>query len=71
MAAHHTMTKTEFKRALKALGLSVVGSRHALGVSKRATQRYASGEQDIPPPVAKLLRLALRYKISADDLRKL
>ena len=64
------MTADEFNRALKALGLSVYASPEVLGVSLRQAQRYSAGET-IPMPVAKLLRAALREKLTADDLRKL
>jgi DNA-binding transcriptional regulator YiaG len=66
-----TMNPAEFKRACARLRLSVSASRHALGLSLRQVQRYSSGEQEIPAPVAKLLRLALKLKLSADDLRAL
>ena len=40
------MTKTQYRRALKQLGLTIAGGRTAkvLGISPRQSQRYAAGE---------------------------
>lgn len=50
------MTPAEYRAALSTLGLSVYASAPALCISLRTAQRYASGEADIPPDTAKLLR---------------
>jgi hypothetical protein len=53
---------------LGALGCGVsLAGRRFLGVSLRQSHRYASGESAIPQPVVKLLRLALRYRLTADQ----
>jgi transcriptional regulator with XRE-family HTH domain len=51
------MTPKQFRAALKRLGLTPSSKRaaQALGVSVRQVQRFASGENHIPPTVVKLL----------------
>jgi hypothetical protein len=39
-----------------------------LGVSLRQAQRFAAGETPVPRPVAKLLRLMVRLKVSPDEV---
>jgi hypothetical protein len=73
-ARHHkkpyeAMTTAEYRSALDRLGLSIVGSAEHLGLSRRQSQRYANGTSPIADPVAKLLRLAIRIGLSADDLK--
>lgn len=62
------MTAEQYKRAIKALGLSQERAGTWLGVSMRASQGWALGEHPIPEPVAKLLRLMLRLKIKPEDV---
>jgi hypothetical protein len=50
------MTASDFRAALKELGLSVYASPHALGVSLRQAQRYAAGEP-VAWPVANAVRM--------------
>ena len=59
----------EYRAALDKLGLSIVGSAECLGLSRRQSQRYASGATPIADPVAKLLRLAIRIGLTANDLK--
>ena len=73
-ARHHKkrcaeMTATEYRAALDQLGLSIVGSAEHLGVSHRQSQRYANGTSPVTDPVAKLLRLAIRTGLTANDLK--
>ena len=63
------MTTEEYRAALDKLGLSIVGSAEHLGLSRRQSQRYANGTSPVADPVAKLLRLAIRTGLSADDSR--
>jgi hypothetical protein len=63
------MTAAEYRTALAKLGLSIVGSAEHLGVSHRQSQRYASGTSPVADPVAKLLRLAIRIGLNAEDLK--
>ena len=41
----------------------------SVGMSKRMGQSYATGEYPVPEPVAKLLRLCVRLKLNADDVK--
>ena len=73
-ARHHKkpyqgMSTEEYRAALDKLGLSIVGSAECLGLSRRQSQRYASGATPIADPVAKLLRLAIRIGLTANDLK--
>ena len=73
-ARHHKkpyaeMTAAEYRAALNKLGLSIVSSAEHLGVSYRQSQRYANGTSPVADPVAKLLRLAIRIGLSANDLK--
>lgn len=63
------MTPTQYKAAIKAMGLSQEGSGAWLGLSKRMGQGYATGEYTIPEPVAKLLRLCVRLKLKVDEVK--
>jgi len=64
------MTGDEYRAAVNKLGLSIVGSAEHLGVSHRQSQRYANGTSPVADPVAKLLRLAIRVGLTADDLKE-
>jgi hypothetical protein len=66
---YEEMTTTEYRAALNKLGLSIVGSAEYVGISHRQSQRYANGVTPVAGPVAKLLRLAIRIELSADDLK--
>jgi hypothetical protein len=73
-ARHHKkpyqgMTTDEYRAALDKLGLSIVSSAEHLGVSHRQSQRYANGTSPVADPVAKLLRLAIRIGLTANDLK--
>ena len=73
-ARHHKkpyaeMTTEEYRAALNKLGLSIVSSAEHLGLSYRQSQRYANGTSPVADPVAKLLRLAIRIGLSANDLK--
>jgi len=73
-ARHHKkpyaeMTAAEYRTALNKLGLSIVSSAEHLGLSHRQSQRYANGTSPVADPVAKLLRLAIRIGLNANDLK--
>ena len=63
------MTATQYKAAIKHLGLSQVAAGRWLGISKRQSQSYAIGEYPVPEPVAKLLRLMIAEHIDPADVR--
>ena len=54
------MTATQYKAAIKALGLSQQKAGDWLGVSLRTSQAYALGESPVPVATAKLLRLCIK-----------
>lgn len=56
------MTPTQYKAALKALGLSQHLAGDWLGIGRRTSQGYALGEYPVPEPVAKLLRLVVEIR---------
>ena len=62
------MTPTQYKSAIKKLGLTIVGARHLFGLSPRQAQRLASGEAPVPVLVEKVLRLIADGKIQKEDL---
>jgi len=61
------MTADEYRSRIASLGLSQEGAGVWLGLSKRQGQRYATGESEIPEPVAKLLRLMARLNLKPQD----
>jgi hypothetical protein len=63
-----TMTRTEYRAALKQLGLSRLGAGPVLGLSKRQAQRIAAGHSPVPKPIAKLIRLMIKLDIRPEDL---
>lgn len=62
------MTKTQYRAALKKLGLTVVGAAPYFGCGRRAVQNYAGG-RPIPPLLQKVIGLLLRGKITLEDLK--
>jgi hypothetical protein len=62
------MTPTQYKAAIKALGLSQERAGVWLGMSKRMGQSYATGEYPVPPPAAKLLRLCVKLKLKPEEV---
>ena len=63
------MTPSQYRAAIKALGLSQERAGDWLGIGRRTSQSYALGETRIPEPVAKLLRLTVELKLDPDDIR--
>ena len=57
------MTATEYKTAREQIGLSNYALAPKLGLHRRTAQRYESEEMPIPEPVARLLRMFVRYGI--------
>jgi hypothetical protein len=62
------MTPTQYKAAIKTLGLSQERAGDWLGIGRRTSQGYALGEYPVPEPVAKLLRLMVKLGLSPDDV---
>jgi DNA-binding transcriptional regulator YiaG len=63
------MSKTQFRRALKTLGISQRGFARLIGSAERTVRRWALGEAELPESDAILLRLMLGGKITAEDVR--
>jgi hypothetical protein len=63
------MTPSQYRAAIKALGLSQERAGDWLGIGRRTSQSYALGETRIPEPVAKLLRLTVKLNLDPDDIR--
>jgi hypothetical protein len=61
------MPPTQYKAAIKTLGLSQERAGVWLGVSPRTSQNYAA--KGPPEPVAKLLRLCIKLKLSPEDVK--
>jgi hypothetical protein len=66
---YEEMSTDEYRAALNKLGLSIVASAEHLGLSYRQSQRYAGGRSPVADPAAKLLGLAIRIGLSANDLK--
>ena len=65
------MTKTQYRRAIAALGLSQIKASEFLGVNRKTSPRWARGESPIPSAVATLLRVMIRHKLTPEDVSKL
>jgi len=61
------MTPTQYKAAIKSLGLNQEEAGEWLGVSARTGQNYAA--KGPPEPVAKLLRLCIKLKLKPEDVK--
>ena len=57
------VTPSQYKAAIRALGLSQHLAGDWLGIGRRTSQGYALGEYPVPEPVAKLLRLCVKLKM--------
>ena len=62
------MKPGEYRRHIEKLDLSQVRAGAAFGLSPRQSQRLAGGESSVPRPVAKLLNLVLKRKITMEDV---
>jgi hypothetical protein len=63
------MTPTQYKAAIRTLGLSQHLAGDWLGIGRRTSQGYALGEYPVPEPVAKLLRLCVKMKLKPEDVK--
>lgn len=63
------MTPNQFKHALDRLGLSQLGAAKLFDANDRTVRRWAIGERSVPTGIAILLRLMLKGKVSADDIK--
>jgi DNA-binding transcriptional regulator YiaG len=65
------MKKTEYRKAIDAVGLSQVKASEFFEVSRKTSPRWARGEAPIPGAVAKLLRVMIHKKLSPEEVDKL
>lgn len=56
------MSKTQYRKIIKTLGLSIRGAGPALGVTWRQSARYAAGST-IPETIVRLLTMFQRHGI--------
>ena len=64
------MTPANYRLALSVLGLTQGGGAKLLGVDARTSRRWATGERDVPPPVARFLRYLIVAEIKPDEVMK-
>jgi hypothetical protein len=62
------MTSTQYRVALRRLGLSQVGAATLFGANERTSRYWASGARAIPPGVDILLKLLVAGKITSADI---
>lgn len=62
------MTPNQYRAALKAAHLSQERFADCIGIGRRTSQGYALKESPVPQPVAILLRLLVRGKITLGDI---
>jgi DNA-binding transcriptional regulator YiaG len=62
------VTPTQYKAAIKALGLSQRAAGAFLGVEERQSRRWIAGDSAIPESVAKLLRLMIKMNLKREDV---
>jgi len=65
------MDKDQYRAAIERLGLNAEDAATWLGVSRRASFNYQAGVNDIPEPVARLLRLVINLNMSPQRAAKL
>lgn len=64
-----SMNADQFIIALDKAGIpTIVGAAPYLGISRRQSQRIASGDSPVPEPIAKLLRLVIKHRIKLEEL---
>jgi hypothetical protein len=63
------MTHTQYRAAIKTLGLSQQRAGGFLGIAPRTSQGYALGEYPVPDAIGKLLRLMVRMKLAPDEVK--
>lgn len=63
------MTAAEFSEALDSLNLNQTTAGYWLKIDRRSVHNYANGKQKVPNPVAKLLRLCVKLKLSPEDVK--
>jgi hypothetical protein len=62
------VTASQYRAAIKRLGLSQRAAGVFLSVGERTSRRWASDDGAVPESVAKLLRLMIRLKLKPEDV---
>ena len=65
------MTKTAYRAAIDAVGLSQVKASVFFEVDRKTSPRWARGEAPVPGAVAKLLRVMIRHELAPEDVNAL
>ena len=65
------MTTEEYNLIRTELDLSQFAAGRLLGIKPRQAHRIAKGISPVPAPVAKLLRLVVRFSLTQQDLADL
>lgn len=60
------MNGTEYRQAVKDLGLNLTSAGHFLGLTERTSARYASG--GAPLHIAMLLKLMIRHGLKPEEV---
>jgi hypothetical protein len=63
-----SMSKAQYRVALKKLGISHIGAGKVFGLYHRHAQRFATGKSPVPEPLAKLIRLMIRLDLKPEDV---
>jgi hypothetical protein len=71
LSLDNRMQQKEYLTAIAKVGVSRLGAGKTFGLSGRQAQRIASGRTKVTGPLGKLIRLALQYEISAEELQAL
>lgn len=64
------MTQNEYRAAYSALGLTQAGVARLLGVDERTSRRWANGEREVPPPVARFLDYLVAANVTPDEVMR-
>ena len=65
------MEQEEYLKAIAKLGITRLGAGKTFGLSGRQAQRISSGRTKVTGPLGKLIRLSVRFKLSAEDIQEL
>jgi hypothetical protein len=63
-----TISPEAYRQAIEKLGMSQVRAGLFFGLSDRQGQRLARGEAKMPPVIAHLLKMMIKYKVAPGDL---
>ena len=62
------MSAAEYERAIRKLNLSQIRAARFFGISDKQGQRLATGQIEVPPTIAHLLKLMLRHRVAPSQL---